>query len=192
MKTCTSRMSGFALMLGVLVGGSRASADVVNTWVFTPGASTILGGDIELISGSFTFNSATDTESGVSITLTGQGPFAGNYTEPLMEGFVGDTIVGFAPNLELSITFLDPLTAANSPDAIGMVVWTVVPETRASPPIRSTGSFGSAVIVTPEPGSVGLLGVVVGILMWRRLRVGAEGISNLRRVQVERERQRGL
>ena len=143
------------------------------TWVFTPDAATVLGGDIELISGSFTFDSTTDTETGVAVTLTGPAPMAGTYTEPLMEGFLGDTISAYAPGLELDITFLNPLTALNSPDPIGMVVWKVVPQTRVSTEFISSGSAGSAEIVTPDPGSIALLATAIamtGFVTPRRLK----------------------
>jgi hypothetical protein len=49
--------------------GASGSADI-SAYVFSAGAATFLGGEVEFISGSFTFDTATDTESGVSITLT--------------------------------------------------------------------------------------------------------------------------
>jgi hypothetical protein len=88
----------------------------------------------------------------------------------LQEGFLGDTINAFAPGLELDITFLDPLTSANSPDGIGKVVWFVTPITRVSAEFISSASSGSAVIVAPEPDSALLLVslvLVVGFLTRR-------------------------
>src|SRR5262249_15865022 len=50
------------------------------TYAFHPAATTLFGANTETISGSFTFDANTNTESAVSITLSGHSPYAGLYT----------------------------------------------------------------------------------------------------------------
>jgi hypothetical protein len=144
---------------------SRASADIINAFVFSPGASTLLGADFEAISGSFTFNSTTDTESGVSITLTGTGPSAGVYTEPLAKQIIGAMIItAFAPMAELEIDFSLPL--ATSPDPLTEVEWTLVPGEGLpnGTPVTDLAPVGFALFPVPEPTSAVLLSTVVAIV----------------------------
>ncbi len=50
-------------------------------YVLTSNASVVLDGYTEALSGSFTFDTTDDEESGVSIDLTGLAPFSGTYTQ---------------------------------------------------------------------------------------------------------------
>jgi hypothetical protein len=155
------------LILILLFGPSRASADI-SAYVFSPGTATFLGGEVEFISGSFTFDTATDTESGVSITLTGPLPFSGTYTEPLLTTFNAALVIANAPGEELDIYFADPLSV--SPDPLSSVYWFTIPVTEASATVIDPAPLGSAIFV-PEPWSVILLVAevaMVGFLMRRK------------------------
>jgi hypothetical protein len=74
----------FALTLILLFASSRASADTVDTYVFS-GASAVLGVApetvaLETITGGFTFDATTNEVSAVDITLTGNSAYAGSFT----------------------------------------------------------------------------------------------------------------
>ena len=186
MKTGTSGMSSaasrpyyvFALMLILVFGPSRVSADTINTYVFTANAAANLGGDIEMISGSFTYDSTDSEESGVSITLTGIGIESGNYTEPSMVILNQDLIIAYAAGSELGIMFANPLTG--SPDPLAEVEWSVQPTPAPGPVVfNDPAPVGAAVFATPEPSSIILLVTVVamaGSLARRKLAVG--GLSD--------------
>jgi hypothetical protein len=54
-----------------------ARADIINPYVFAPNSTTVLDGVTALITGSFTFDLTTITESNVTVTLSGASPVAG-------------------------------------------------------------------------------------------------------------------
>jgi hypothetical protein len=70
------------LALALLVAPSNCRANSSN-YVFA-GASTVLNGVIETITGQFTFNTAFNTQSSVIITLSGPDPYAGTYSTHLL------------------------------------------------------------------------------------------------------------
>jgi hypothetical protein len=51
---CAQTWSVISLGLILLLGPSGARADIIDNYVFAPGASTVLGGDTLTISGSYT------------------------------------------------------------------------------------------------------------------------------------------
>ena len=68
---CAQTWSVAVLGLILLFGPSRASADIINNYVFAPGGSTVLGGYVESISGGFTFD-ASDVMKSVATLNSGK------------------------------------------------------------------------------------------------------------------------
>ena len=80
-----------------LATGPGARATPLN-YIFTSNASVVLAGDTEAISGSFTFDTATITETDVTITLTGPSPFSGTYTQgPAFDMGSNDEVLAGTP-----------------------------------------------------------------------------------------------
>jgi hypothetical protein len=132
-------------------------------YVFAPGASTVLGGDTGMISGSFSFDTTTFTESAVTISLAGAAPYAGTYTE-------GTYITGATDTIEtlsfptITIFFMLPLDV--EPDVLAEVRWT--PGFPPAPEQVDTNPTGAAVFAAaavPEPASLALLGVALGLFV---------------------------
>jgi hypothetical protein len=92
-----------AVVLILLFGPSRASADIINTYVIAPGASTLLDGYIESITGGFTFDDTDDAESAVSLTRSGMAPFSGAYTS-----------AAYGPYAVLTVAFNGQIYGANN------------------------------------------------------------------------------
>jgi hypothetical protein len=130
-------------------------------YVFTSNASVVLAGDTEAITGFFTFDTTTDIQTAVSIVLSGPAPYSGTYTSASASNSASDFVAAGTPTLpffpvifvdfadDLNVTF-DPLTS---------VVW----ET-ATTFTDSTAVTGAAVV--PEPASLALLGVAVGLFLF--------------------------
>lgn len=145
------------------------------TFTLAPGASTVLHGNSETISGSFTFDSSTDTESNVSITLAGPGPQAGVYTTLVQPQnpftiIVKDPISG---NL-LELFFLYALQY--SLDPITVIFFQTPEEALMGGGETDSRPIGSAVSPTapapiPEPSSIGLLCTAFALLIIARGRV---------------------
>jgi hypothetical protein len=118
----------------------------------------------EMISGSFTFDAATNTQSFVQIFLTGPLPYSGAYYSiPASMGFDNDTINGddFWGDT-LIVNFDLPLDGGNPDDFISSVIWT--PFGFPSEARRATAVAGTAEVV-PEPNSIILLGTALGLLL---------------------------
>jgi hypothetical protein len=162
---CAQTWSVAALGLILLLGPSRASADIINSYVFAPGASTVLGGDTLAISGSFTFDITTTTESQVAITLSGNPTYAGTYTEANLD--VGALAEVFADDGDLSLTMLFANVLDVSPVELQTVNWQNLDTTPVAQlqGLAPTGfvEFAPAPAV-PEPSSVVLLVTLVGML----------------------------
>jgi hypothetical protein len=171
---CAQTWSVVSLGLILLLGPSGASADIINNYVFAPGASTVLGGDTLTISGSFTFDFTTLIESQLDITLSGNPTYAGTYT---VGSNLGDLAVVFADDgvRSLTIGFVENLDV--SPNPLSFVAWQ-----NPEPPIAQLSDAAPVGFVefaptptVPEPNSVILLVTLVamaGFLTRRKLAGG--------------------
>jgi hypothetical protein len=122
----------FALTLTLifLFGSARASADTVDTYVFS-GASAVLGVSpepvgLETITGGFTFDATTNVVSAVDITLTGNSAYAGTFTAAsLSDGGLPFDFLNPAVNAGatafINLTFASDFGA--SPDALVGFNW---------------------------------------------------------------------
>ena len=124
-----------------------------------------------MITGSFTFDTATNTESSVSMTLSGNAPFAETYSQATPLGLpMNNTVVAFdVSDNAIQITFNDPLDT--TPDPITNVAY--ISNVLEENGIDTTGSAVFAPAAMPEPSTLPLLGVVIGLflLIPRALRV---------------------
>jgi hypothetical protein len=177
MTPCALRMSSvasglrpfgmvfFALTLILLFASSRASADTVDTYVFS-GASAVLGVApetvaLETITGGFTFDATTNEVSAVDITLTGNSAYAGSFTaSSLSDGGLPFDVLN--PVVNAGVTAFINLTFASdfgaSPDPLVGFNWVStsggggsgVPTSDLEGEIVISGTSTSAV---PEPSS---------------------------------------
>src|ERR1700679_2965119 len=181
MTPCALRMSSvasglrsfgvgfFALTLVLLFGPSRASADTLDTYVFS-GASAVLGISpetvaLETITGGFTFDATTNVVTAVDITLTGNSAYAGSFTaSSLSDGGLAFNVLSPVVNAGgtafINLTFASDFGA--SPDPLTGFNWTStsggggsgVPTNDLQGEIIITSTSISAV---PEPSSFILL-----------------------------------
>ncbi len=157
---------GLQLALAVVTAVCLATAPGARAtplnYVFTSNASVVLAGDTEAISGSFTFDTATITETNVTITLTGPSPFSGTYTQgPAFDMGSNDEVlagtsvyfslpdmgIGFAADLNVRS---DPLVAVSVESAIGT---------------GATSTMVTGAAVVPEPATLALLGAALGLFL---------------------------
>ena len=132
--------------------------------------TTVLNGNTETLSGSFTFDTATDLETNVAVTVAGASPYAGVYTVTSFNTLHSNLLV--LPNLtvnHLDLTFASALNV--SPDALTQVQF--FPETVSisylATDFSPMASATTAVTAVPEPGSLVSLGsALVGLGMLRR------------------------
>jgi len=153
------------LMLAVASVADLATAPALRAqpieWTVT-GTVAFPGPANDTIAGSFTYDFPTTTELFATISLTGDPPYDMNYVQvspissfPLANEIIASATTG--PTLE--IRFADPLDGLNVPDPIAEV--TYITSTVAT---DDTSVTGSATPV-PEPTSLALLGVAVGLLL---------------------------
>jgi hypothetical protein len=166
----------FSLILILLFGSSRASADIMDTYVMS-GASAVLDGDLFTITGTFTVDTTSEFESSV-ITLTGTSTdaIAGTYAGFESLGTILDDIYAYGTSPPSSNLSIDLYFASNpfgaTPDRLIEVSWS------QGTPISYEVDFnaiGFAVLTasTPEPSSVVPILVtviaMVGFLTRRKL-----------------------
>jgi hypothetical protein len=174
------------MLLGtVVVAGSHLlastafAAPIVYTFL---NASTVLRaspggpGSPEAITGTFTFDPVTLLESNVEIVLTGAPAFAGSYVHAAASPTSADVIQAEmnrfpAPSAQLRITFQFPLGIASDP--LSEVVYD-------APLVifRDFSPSGSAVAaIVPEPSSLTLAAVALGLFLVGRRKSGGDGRS---------------
>lgn len=137
-----------------------AHADVIQ-YVMSSGASTTWGGDVEAISGTFTYNTTIDLLLAVDISLAGA---LENATYTVVNA--GDRVPGefeaatdTTYNDEIVMGFVAPLS--NAPDDLWSTGhWSV--KVNGDEQVYGTASTGFADPV-PEPSSLALLGITLGI-----------------------------
>jgi len=145
-----------ALLAGLVAGTARAAPI---SYVFAAGTTTDLGAGLETITGSFTFDASTNTETNVSITLTGMAPFADTYTDPLALPPSSNEVFGFSPTLTgISIFFAMPLDV--SPDPLMEVRFGNVKLAAVDPSPHGAAVFAPAIA---EPASLTVLSAALGI-----------------------------
>jgi hypothetical protein len=131
----------------------------------------------DTVSGSFTFDTATDTESNVQITLTGS-VYAGTYTylPPAVQPTdYTITAIDSAIGVTIQISFEDPLDV--NPDPLAPEG--IIGFTGEFPPTSYDFTSGDATIVssaTPLPPALPLFAAglgAIGLFGWRRKRKAA-------------------
>jgi hypothetical protein len=162
--------------------GGRALATPIN-YEFSGATVTFSPGEVTDITGTFTYDSATTKESNVDITLSGAVlaiPVNGTYTETPSAGTANaSTLSAFDPAPTAAevafmvLSFDNPLAGVT--DDLASVDVTDLPPL-ADPEwiwdsITVTGSVVPLTTATPEPASIGLLGIaVLGFVVARRRR----------------------
>jgi PEP-CTERM motif len=150
-----------AVCLATAPGAARAGPI---SYVFTSDASVVLAGDTEAISGSFTFDTTTITETDVTITLTGPSPFSGTYTQgPAFDMGSNDEVLAGTPVYfslpDMGILFAADLNVPSDP------LVSISVESATGTGVTSTMLTGAAVV--PEPASLALLGTALGFFLLR-------------------------
>lgn len=147
------------------------------TYTLQPGATTVLGGNTEAITGSFIFDAAAMAESAVAITLSGPSPYAGLYTTPSPQA--SNPVILTAQDQQtqnrLALTFEFPLQF--SPDPLTFVFFRSPTEFSVGSGELDNRPLGTATAPTaplpiPEPSSAGLVGsglVAILLLVSRRM-----------------------
>jgi len=157
---------GLQLTLAVVTAVCLATAPGARAtplnYVFTSNASVVLAGDTEAISGSFTFDTTTITETDVTVTLTGPSPFAGTYTQgPAFDMGSNDEVLAGTPVYfslpDMGILFAADLNVPSDP------LVSVSVESATGTGVTSTMVTGAAVV--PEPATLALLGAALGLFL---------------------------
>jgi hypothetical protein len=173
-RKCFLLIAAVAALTGV---GRNAFASPIN-YVFSGATVTLSPGDVTDITGSFTYDSTDTMESNVDITLSGPilSPTTvnGTYTEPTSAGTANaSTLTAFDPNRSASevafmiMTFQNPL--AGVADNLADVDVTIISPEWIYESISVTGSAIPVATPTPEPASIGVLGIaLIGFVGARR------------------------
>jgi len=156
-----------ALALITTVSGSASASPI--TYVFSPDASIVVGGGTETITGHFAFDSATSTESSVSITLTGPFiqpiPTTFSVTGPALTSsnrIFAQVVAEGTVFWEVTLDFADPLSTAPDPlSSAGLYFYNVGNYFTDLPVTGSAVPPGSPI---PEPSGIILFGGALCVL----------------------------
>jgi hypothetical protein len=177
---------GLAFAAAFIVAPSIASA-IPLEYTFV-NASTTLNGATEQITGFFGFDSDNQnpalgppgccTQNGAQFTLTGPAPYAGMYMHGSEEAaapneITGDNPVSPAGFAFLFITFANDLSVSAADDPLKSVRWIIQATGEFAVDDSPTGCARPGVVfppfepcaaAVPEPASLGLLGIALGLL----------------------------
>jgi hypothetical protein len=176
---------GLAFAAAFIVAPSIASAIPLG-YTFV-NASTTLNGATEQITGFFGFDSDNQnpalgppgccTQNGAQFTLTGPAPYAGMYMHGSEEAAAPNEITGDNPESPggiafLFITFANDLSVSAADDPLKSVRWQPQGEpfvvddspTGCARPGVVFPPFESCAAAVPEPASLGLLEIALGLL----------------------------
>jgi hypothetical protein len=159
------------LALALVAGAQLALAQAVRaapiSYMFSSNALAVLDGDKEKISGSFTFDSGTMTQTLVTITLTGASPLSGTYSlaAALMQFDAESIEANDLGGNSLLMAFATPL--AGIPDSISNLVY--IPMVLGTATVRASALNGEALpfvlISIPEPSGLNVLSVALGLFL---------------------------
>lgn len=146
------------------------------TYSFESGAATVLKGKSEGITGSFTFDAATDTDSAVSITLSGASPYAGLYTTSSTQPLNSFTITAEDQTSSNRLELFFANSLQYSPEVLTLVFFQTPQEFMMGSGEIDNGPVGTAVSPTApapvaEPSALALLGAALGLLLLARTAV---------------------
>jgi hypothetical protein len=192
--TSTSRQAERGMALPSRIGLAFAAAFIVAPSIASAipleysfvNASTTLNGATEQITGLFGFDSDNQnlalgppgccTQNGAQFTLTGPAPYAGIYFHGFEEAIAPNEIIGDNPNAQafLFITFANDLSVSAAVDPLTSVIWEPSGAEfvfdRSPTGFAACGGtvfpspFESCAAALPEPASLGLLGIALGLL----------------------------
>jgi hypothetical protein len=157
--------TAIAVLVTLMLG---AGSSLAMTLDYTVAGSATLNGNVEIISGTFTYDPTTKNLFSTDLTLTGSAPFAGTYAENAVVLTNGTFITAPASSVPaVELGFADLLSGG--PDVIKSVTF-FFPTGLAD----ATSVSGSATpAVTPLPAALPLYATGLGalaLLRWRRKR----------------------
>jgi hypothetical protein len=162
-----------ALAAGLLLlaAGITPAHAIPMVYEFSSDATITFAGDLEAVSGDFTYDPSTTSISAASITLTGDTPYAGLYDSPIESDARGIFVRSGDPTVRLEVIFDG--TLGLGADGLFNAFWF----TGTSPSVDANGHVAGTAAPIPEPGSLVLLGSALFGLGSLRRRKKAAALS---------------
>lgn len=153
MRPLFSSLSLGAMSLAAMILTGSASATPI-TYTFS-GASFVINGNTETVTGQFDFDLVTGFEANVAITVTGADAVSGNYAA-VTGGYAGNTDQISAAGVVNGITiyFANPLSGADDPLSL-----VAIPTTPFGASTENSTSVAGFAVEVPEPASMAILGL---------------------------------